>query len=193
MSKAPASKNIAPTLVQNYINKNHVGSQYDEFLKNNDGWDRLKELSNTTFQDFTFSPRQLSDFFSKGGIFSFVPDEEKGKTQAAILTLESTMAELLPRWEKLRSQHESRSGAVTADDNYDLIVTLGQEYINLSDHYSGLSNSIVDYLYGVMQTTEANISRAQALANQAKEEAAPAEQTAESATQGDATPAPASN
>lgn len=169
---------IAPYVVQNYINNNVQKSQLDEFIENNNAWSDLLEMSNSIFEFITSGARSVASFFAKPGIEPFVPAEEFAKTQAAVVSITDTVCQIVPVWEKLRAQHDSKQGRFTEDDNYETIVTLGSEYTNISDHFEGLTRDLFSYLYGVMHTTEMNLKAAEAAAGvQPVEEAAPTEES----------------
>ena len=168
--------NQASSLVANYVaqNKPEQTLSRERYLQDNTAWSDLESLSMNVLQLLTKAPGSIANFFGSPDIFAFVPKGESAKAQAAIITLTNTIAPILSSWNVLRAKHEGRSGALTDINDIDLMVFATSEYHNLAEQFNGLSEDVMNYLYGVMATTEANIIAVQ---KHQAEQAASAEQT----------------
>lgn len=109
-----------------------------DYFKSNTGWDDTKELYETACQMVIGTGETIRQGYSDKSIFSYFNNNEMIEVNTAINGMNKDLQLFAQELGNIGSKHLNRSGAVTNDEDFSIILELGQEYSDFTTRFSAV-------------------------------------------------------
>lgn len=109
-----------------------------DYFKKNTGWDDAQQLYQSAAELVAGTGATIQGGFSDRSIFTFFNQQEMVEVNTAIGGMSKDLELFTNDLLALRSKHHGRSGAVTTDEDFSIILEIGQEYSDFTTRFSAV-------------------------------------------------------
>lgn len=140
--------------------KSQARLQRDAYKNNNTAWDDITEIYKNNHALHNEVATQVRNFFSIPNVADFTPTEERGKTAAALRTIDSDLEVFAKDLAMIYKGHAGRSGPLLPEDDIMQVLALSEAYMNYSTRFEAIVSPTYTYLVSIMGAVEANAAKA---------------------------------
>ena len=109
-----------------------------DYFKKNTGWEDTRDLYNSACQMVIGTGETIRQGYSDKNIFRFFNSQETIEVNAAINGMNKDLQMFAEELASMGQRHLSRSGAVTNDEDFSIILELGQNYSDFTTRFSAV-------------------------------------------------------